>query len=221
MAELTEFASKLEGHPVEIMPWDYSYYANKLKASKYAFDEESMRPYFELNNTIAGVFGLATKLYGLKFTENPDIEVYHPDVKAFEVTDDAGKYIGVIYTDFFPRASKRPGAWMTDFKSQYITPEGENSRPHVSIVMNFTKPTGDTPSLLTPYEVETFLHEFGHALHGLLANTRYSSLSGTNVYRDFVELPSQFNENYLTEKEFLDGFARHYQTGEPIPAEAD
>lgn len=219
MAELTDFASKLEGHPVEIMPWDYSYYANKLKASKYAFDEESMRPYFELNNTIAGVFGLATKLYGLKFTENPDIEVYHPDVKAFEVTDDAGKYIGVIYTDFFPRASKRPGAWMTDFKSQYITPEGENSRPHVSIVMNFTKPTGDTPSLLTPYEVETFLHEFGHALHGLLANTRYSSLSGTNVYRDFVELPSQFNENYLTEKEFLDGFARHYQTGEPIPAE--
>lgn len=219
IAELTEFASKLEGKPVELQPWDYSYYSNKLKAEKYSFDEEAMRPYFELNNVINGVFGLATKLYGLKFTENPDIEVYHPDVKAFEVTDADGRYLGVIYTDFFPRPSKRPGAWMTGFKDQFITDGGENSRPHVSIVMNFTKPTADKPSLLTPYEVETFLHEFGHALHGLLADTRYASLSGTSVYRDFVELPSQFNENYLTEKEFLDGFARHYQTGEPIPAE--
>jgi peptidyl-dipeptidase Dcp len=168
---------------------------------------------------VDGVFGLATKLYGLQFTENPAIEVYHADVKAYDVTDENGEYIGVLYTDFFPRASKRPGAWMTGFKDQFITDEGVNSRPHVSIVMNFTKPTGDKPSLLTPYEVETFLHEFGHALHGLLANTKYSSLSGTSVYRDFVELPSQFNENYMTEKQFLDTFAKHYQTGAPVPTE--
>ncbi len=219
MAELTEFASKTEGHAVELKPWDYSYYSNKLKAAKYSFDEEALRPYFELNNTIKGVFGLATKLYGLQFTENPAIEVYHPDVKAFDVTDETGAFVGVIYTDFFPRESKRPGAWMTGFKDQYIDNDGTNSRPQVSIVMNFTKPTADKPSLLTPYEVETFLHEFGHALHGLLADTKYASMSGTAVYRDFVELPSQFNENYLTEKEFLDGFARHYETGAPIPQE--
>lgn len=219
MAELTAFASQIEGKPVTLKPWDYSYYSNKHRAAKYSFDEEALRPYFELNNTINGVFGLATKLYGLTFTENPNIEVYHPDVKAFEVKDKDGSYLGVIYTDFFPRASKRPGAWMTGFKDQFITEDGENSRPHVSIVMNFTKPTADKPSLLTPYEVETFLHEFGHSLHGLLANTKYASMSGTSVYRDFVELPSQFNENYLTEREFLDGFARHYQTGENIPEE--
>ena len=219
MTELAEFASKLEGKPVQIMPWDYSYYSNKLKAEKYSFDEEALRPYFELDNTIKGVFGLATKLYGLNFVPNEKIEVYHPDVKAFDVTGPDGEYVGVLYTDFFPRASKRPGAWMTGFKDQYVDASGSNSRPHVSIVMNFTKPSVDKPSLLTPYEVETFLHEFGHALHGLLANTKYASLSGTSVYRDFVELPSQFNENYLTEKEFLDGFARHYQTGEAIPVE--
>lgn len=219
MAELAAFASEIEGHPVTINPWDYSYYSNKLKASKYSFDEEELRPYFELNNTIKGVFALATKLYGLNFKENPDIEVYHPDVKAFDVSDADGRFIGVIYTDFFPRASKRPGAWMTGFRDQSISAEGVNTRPLVSIVMNFTKPTADKPSLLTPYEVETFLHEFGHALHGLLADTKYASMSGTGVYRDFVELPSQFNENYLTEKEFLDGFARHYKTGESIPQE--
>ncbi len=219
MAELAAFASEIEGHPVTINPWDYSYYSNKLKASKYSFDEEELRPYFELNNTIKGVFGLATKLYGLNFKENPDIEVYHPDVKAFDVSDADGRFIGVIYTDFFPRASKRPGAWMTGFRDQSISAEGVNTRPLVTIVMNFTKPTADKPSLLTPYEVETFLHEFGHALHGLLADTKYASMSGTGVYRDFVELPSQFNENYLTEKEFLDGFARHYKTGESIPQE--
>ncbi len=219
MAELAEFASELEGKPVTINPWDYSFYSNKLKAAKYSFDEEALRPYFELDSTIAGVFGLATKLYGLTFTPAEGVQVYHPDVKAFEVKDADGNYVGLIYTDFFPRASKRPGAWMTGFKDQFIDENGVNSRPHVSIVMNFTKPTADRPSLLTPYEVETFLHEFGHSLHGLLANTKYSSLSGTSVYRDFVELPSQFNENYLTEKEFLDGFAKHYQTGEPIPAE--
>jgi peptidyl-dipeptidase Dcp len=217
--ELTKFASNLEGHDIKINPWDYSYYSNKLKTAKYAFDDEELRPYFQLDSVITGVFGLATKLYGLKFTQNPDIQVYHPDVKAFDVTDENGKYVGVIYTDFFPRASKSPGAWMTNFKDQYVTADGENSRPQVTIVMNFTKPTADKPSLLTPYEVETFLHEFGHALHGLLANTKYKSLSGTSVYRDFVELPSQFNENYLTEKEFLDGFAHHYQTGEAIPEE--
>lgn len=219
MAELTDFASKLEGKPMEIKPWDYSYYSNKLKNERYSYDEEQLRPYFELDNVIDGVFGLATKLYGLKFTRNNDIEVYHPDVKAFDVTDDKGDFIGVIYTDFFPRATKRPGAWMTGFRDQSVNAEGVDERPQVSIVMNFTKPTADTPSLLTPYEVETFLHEFGHALHGLLTKCKYASLSGTAVYRDFVELPSQFNENYLTEKEFLDSFARHYKTGEKLPQE--
>ena len=219
MDELNAYATALEGKPMEIMPWDYSYYSNKLRAEKYSFDEESLRPYFELSNVVDGVFGLATRLYGLQFTANDSIEVYHPDVKAYDVTDDSGNFIGVIYTDFFPRASKSPGAWMTGFRDQCITADGVEKRPHVSIVMNFTKPTGDTPSLLTPYEVETFLHEFGHALHGLLTDVNYASLSGTSVYRDFVELPSQFNENYLTEREFLDGFARHYQTGAPIPQE--
>lgn len=219
IAELEKFASEKEGMPIELKPWDYSYYSNKHKTEKYAFDEEALRPYFELNNTIDGIFGLATRLYGLTFEFNPEIETYHPDVKAFEVKDEDGSFLGIIYTDFFPRPSKRPGAWMTGFKDQYIDDNGENVRPHVTIVMNFTKPTADQPSLLTPYEVETFLHEFGHALHGLMANTRYQSMSGTSVYRDFVELPSQFNENYLTEREFLDGFAKHYLTGEPIPAE--
>ena len=219
MSELQQFASKLEGKEMQLMPWDYSYYSTKLKNERYSFDEEALRPYFELNNTVAGVFGLATKLYGLQFTENPDIEVYHPDVKAYDVTDAGGKFVGVLYTDFFPRATKRPGAWMTNFKEQWREDDGTDSRPHVTIVMNFTKPTSTEPSLLTPYEVETFLHEFGHALHGLLADGKYKSLSGTNVYRDFVELPSQFNENYFTEKAFLDGFAKHYKTGEPIPAE--
>ncbi len=219
LAELTDFASKFEGKPMEIKPWDYSYYSNKLKNERYSYDEEQLRPYFELDNVIDGVFGLATKLYGIKFTRNNDIEVYHPDVKAFDVTDDKGDFIGVIYTDFFPRATKRPGAWMTGFRDQSVNAEGVDERPQVSIVMNFTKPTAETPSLLTPYEVETFLHEFGHALHGLLTKCNYASLSGTAVYRDFVELPSQFNENYLTEKEFLDSFARHYKTGEKLPQE--
>lgn len=219
MAELTDFASELEGRTVEIKPWDYSYYANKLKNAKYSYDEEALRPYFPLDNVIDGVFGLATKLYGLTFTPNSTIQVYHPDVKAYEVHNADGSLVGILYTDFFPRASKRPGAWMTSFREQYVDEDGVNVRPHVSIVMNFTKPTPDKPSLLTPYEVETFLHEFGHALHGLLADTNYASLSGTNVYHDFVELPSQFNENYLTEKEFLDGFARHYLTGDTIPQE--
>lgn len=215
---IEEYASQLEGRTIKLQPWDYSYYSNKLKNAKYSYNEEELRPYFELNNVIDGVFGLATKLYGLKFTKITNVDVYHPDVTAFEVTDENGQYVGLIYTDFFPRETKRPGAWMTGFKDQSNL-NGVMTRPHVSIVMNFTKPTADKPSLLTPYEVETFLHEFGHALHGLLANTRYASLSGTSVYRDFVELPSQFNENYLTQKEFLDGFAKHYVTGEPIPQE--
>lgn len=219
MAELTAFASGMEGRPVEINAWDYSYYANKLKNDRYSYDEEQLRPYFELDNVVKGVFGLATKLYGLHFTPNNSIEVYHPDVKAYDVTDDKGGFVGVLYTDFFPRDTKRPGAWMTGFTEQFVDADGIDRRPLVSIVMNFTKPTADKPSLLTPYEVETFLHEFGHALHGLLSRCNYASLSGTNVYRDFVELPSQFNENYLTEKEFLDSFAKNYITGEPIPQE--
>ena len=219
MAELTAYASEVEGKPVTLNPWDYSYYANLLKNARYSYDEEALRPYFELDNVINGVFGLATKLYGLTFTPNTTIEPYHPDVRAFDVSDADGKFIGVIYTDFFPRESKRPGAWMTEFRTQHHDADGKDVRPQVSIVMNFTKPTADRPSLLTPYEVETFLHEFGHALHGLLSQCEYSSTAGTNVYRDFVELPSQFNENYLTEPEFLKTFATHYQTGEPIPAE--
>lgn len=216
---IAKFASKKLGFNEPIQAWDYSYLSNKLRMDAYNYDEEALRPYFELNNTIEGVFGLATKLYGLTFKENHDIAVYHPDVKVFEVNDADGSTLGIIYTDFFPRDTKSPGAWMTDFKPQFIDAKGENSRPHVSIVMNFTKPTQGKPSLLTPYEVETFLHEFGHALHGLLANTHYSSLSGTNVYRDFVELPSQFNENFLTQPDYLKSFAKHYQTGETIPKE--
>ena len=217
--ELTDFASEIEGKTISIKPWDYSYYANKLKNAKYSYNEEELRPYFELNNVIDGVFGLATKLYNIHFTKAEGVQVYHTDVTAFEVTDSVGQYLGMIYTDFFPRDSKRPGAWMTGFKDQCVAEDGTNVRPHVSIVMNFTKPTDSKPSLLTFYEVETFLHEFGHALHGLLSNTKYASLSGTAVYRDFVELPSQFNENFLTQKEFLDGFAKHYETGQPIPQE--
>ncbi len=217
LIELQEFASRTEGPDFKLAPWDYSYYANKLRQQKHSFDEEELRPYFRLENVIDGVFGLATRLYGLKFEPASGVQVYHPDVKAYEVKDADGSYLGLLYIDFFPRPSKRPGAWMTDFKAQWTEADGPESRPHVSIVMNFTKPTPSKTSLLTPMEVGTFLHEFGHALHGLLSRTRYASLSGTNVRRDFVELPSQFNENFLTEKEFLDSFARHYLTSEPVP----
>ena len=218
-AELKAFASKEAGKDVEITAWNHSYWSNKLKTAKYSFDDEALRPYFPLDSVINGVFGLATRLYGLQFKPNTEVDVYHPDVKCFDVVDADGRFMGLLYTDFFPRASKRPGAWMTEFRGERHEADGSRRAPYVSIVMNFTKPTADKPSLLTPYEVETFLHEFGHALHGLLADTKYGSLSGTSVYRDFVELPSQFNENYLTEKEFLDSFAKHYQTGEPIPQE--
>jgi peptidyl-dipeptidase Dcp len=219
VAELQKFAAEKEGADFELKAWDFSYYADQLKLLKYDLNDEMLRPYFKLENVIEGVFGLATKLYGLQFTENKDIPVYHKEASAYEVTDANGEYIGVLYTDFFPRPGKRQGAWMTEFKGQWMENDTVDSRPHVTIVMNFTRPTATAPSLLTFGEVETFLHEFGHALHGLLSNVTYNSLSGTNVYRDFVELPSQFNENYLTEKEFLDGFARHYETGETIPAE--
>lgn len=219
MKELEKFASTLEGKNVKIEAWDYSYYFNKLKDSKFDLNDEILRPYFELNNVIDGVFGLATKLYGIKFIENHDAQVFNPEVQAFNVIDADGTYLGMIYTDFFPRASKRSGAWMTGFRDQYIDDKGSDVRPLVSITMNFTKPTGSKPSLLTFDEVETFLHEFGHALHGLLSKVKYASLSGTAVYRDFVELPSQFNENYLIEKEFLDSFAKHYETGEAMPQE--
>lgn len=213
-AAVQQYASD-HGANFKVQPWDWSYYAEKLKAEKYAFNEDTLRPYFELNQVIKGVFGLATKLYGLQFKPVSNIPVYNPEVKVFEVKDRDGKYLALLYTDFFPRPGKRAGAWMTEFKGQWI--DGKtNSRPHVSLVMNFTRPTASKPALLTYDEVRTFLHEFGHSLHGMLANTQYASLSGTSVYRDFVELPSQFMENYVTDKEFLDQFASHYQTGEKI-----
>ncbi|MCM1109627.1 MAG: M3 family metallopeptidase [Clostridium sp.] len=219
VAELEEFARRSEGEGFTLMPWDYSYWFNLLRRERYDFDDQKLRPYFLLDNVIDGVFSLATRLYGVTFRENPSLPKYHEDVRAYEVADSDGTILGVLYTDFFPRETKQPGAWMTEFKGQWTDSDGRDSRPVISIVMNFTKPTASEPSLLTPGEVRTFLHEFGHSLHGLLTRVRYESLSGTNVSRDFVELPSQFNENFLTEREFLNSFARHYKTGEPIPAE--
>lgn len=216
-AELQKFAKK-SGFEGEIMPWDWSYYSEKLKVDKFDLNDEMMKPYFELSNVVGGVFGLATELYGIEFKPNTNIPVYHKEVTAYEVFDEDGKFLSVFYTDFHPREGKRGGAWMNDFKSQWKE-NGVDSRPHVTIVMNFTRPTETKPALLTFSEVETFLHEFGHALHGMLANSTYSSLSGTNVYRDFVELPSQIMENWAVEKDFLDRFAVHYKTGEKIPAE--
>jgi peptidyl-dipeptidase Dcp len=216
-AAVQQYASE-HGANFTVQPWDWSYYAEKLKAEKYAFNEDTLRPYFELNQVIKGVFGLAGKLYGLQFKPIANVPVYNPEVKVFEVRDRNGKYLALLYTDFFPRPGKRAGAWMTEFKGQWMDGK-RNSRPHVSLVMNFTRPTNSKPALLTYDEVRTFLHEFGHSLHGMLANTQYASLSGTSVYRDFVELPSQFMENYVTEKAFLDQFASHYQTGEKISDE--
>lgn len=216
--EVKNLAKELEGEDFELMPWDWAYYSEKLKEKKFNLNEEELRPYFELKNVIQGVFGLATRLYGITFEENPNIPVYHPDVKAYEVHDKDGSFLAVLYTDFHPRASKRSGAWMTSYKEQWKDEKG-NSRPHVSVTMNFTKPSEDKPALLTFSEVNTFLHEFGHALHGMFANTTYQSMSGTNVYWDFVELPSQIMENFAIEKDFLNTFAKHYQTGENIPEE--
>ena len=219
MAEIEAMAQKHEGDDFTLEPWDISYYAHKLKMERYNLDAEMLRPYFKLENAIKGVFGLATRLYGITFRENTDIPVYHKDVKAYEVFDRDGAYLAVLYADFYPRKGKRSGAWMTEFQGQWIDRKGNNIRPHVSLVMNFTKPTPEKPALLTLGEVETFLHEFGHSLHGMFANTRFQSLSGTNVWWDFVELPSQFMENYAVEKDFLSTFAFHYQTGEPLPDE--
>lgn len=218
VSDVQKYASKIEGEQVDLQPWDWSYYSEKLQTAKYDLNDEMVRPYFELENVKKGVFGLATDLYGITFKKNTDIPVYNPEVEAFEVFDAKGNYIAVLYTDFHPRESKRQGAWMTEYKGQYKR-DGKDSRPHVSLVMNFTRPTETEPALLTFDEVETFLHEFGHGLHGMLANSTYETLSGTNVARDFVELPSQVMENWLTEKEYLDKFAVHYKTGEPIPTE--
>lgn len=216
VAAVEALAREWEGEDFQLMPWDWAYYAEKLKNRTYSLDEEELRPYFELSQVKKGVFGLAERLYGITFHENPEIPVFHPDVTAYEVYDRDGSFLAVLYTDFHPRAGKRSGAWMTSYKEQWKA-DGINSRPHVSVTMNFTKPSADKPALLSFSEVNTFLHEFGHALHGIFANTTFQSLSGTNVYWDFVELPSQIMENFATEKAFLHTFARHYQTGEPIP----
>ncbi|MBO5157623.1 MAG: M3 family metallopeptidase [Prevotella sp.] len=217
--EVKKLAAKMEGNDFKMEPWDSAYYSHKLQLKKYNIDAEMLRPYLELSKVIDGVFGLATRLYDITFRENKEIPVYHPDVKAYEVFDKDGEYLALFYADFHPRKGKQSGAWMTEFQGQWITRKGKNVRPHVSLVMNLTKPTADKPALLTLGEVETFLHEFGHALHGMFANTRFESLSGTNVWWDFVELPSQFMENFAVEKEFLRTFAFHYQTGEPMPEE--
>ena len=214
---VADYAASL-GFEGELMPWDWAYYTEKYKDEKYALNDELVKPYLKLENVKKGVFMLANKLYGLNFTPNEKIAVYHPDVTAYDVTDADGRFMAVLYLDFFPRASKRSGAWMTEFRGTKIE-DGKETRPLVSLVMNFTKPTETTPSLLTFDEMETFLHEFGHALHGMLGEGKYESLTGTSVYRDFVELPSQIMENWATEKEFLDLWAVHYETREPIPAE--
>ena len=214
---IRRLAQKIEGKGFKMEPWDFGFYSHKLQLAKYNIDAEMLRPFFELSKVIGGVFGLANRLYGITFKENPDIPVYHPDVKAYEVFDRDGSYLAVFYADFHPRKGKQGGAWMTEYQGQWIDRKGVNNRPHVSVVMNLTKPTEEKPALLTLGEVETFLHEFGHALHGMFANTRFESLSGTNVWWDFVELPSQFMENFAVEKDFLRTFAFHYQTGEPIP----
>ena len=213
------YNEQLHDNKEGFMPWDFSYYANKLKEERFNINSEMLRPYFELSNVKKGVFGLATKLYGITFHPNTEAPVYHPDVEVFDVLDKDGSFLALLYCDFHPRASKKSGAWMTNFKEQWTEPDGTNSRPQVSIVMNLSKATDTKPALLTLGEVETFLHEFGHALHGMFANTTYRSISGTNVYWDFVELPSQFMENYSVEPDFLNTFATHYETGEPIPQE--
>ena len=214
--KLSDFAKK-DGIK-KLQKWDSAYYSEKLKKALFDLEEEQLKPYFKLQNVIDGVFGVANKLYDLVFEEIYTVEKYHEDVKTFKVTDTSGNFIAILYADFFPRKGKRDGAWMTSFKGQWMK-DGENSRPHISIVCNFTKPTKTKPSLLTFNEVATLFHEFGHALHGMLANTTYPSLSGTNVFWDFVELPSQLLENWCYEKEALNLFAKHFETNEPIPME--
>lgn len=217
--ELQDYARQTEGADFTLMPWDYSFWYDKLKNARYSFNDEDLKPYFELNRTIDGVFGLATKLYGYKFKEVSNIDKYHQDVRVYEVYKKNGELLGILYADFFYRAGKAPGAWMTEYRAERKDDDGKKILPIISIVCNFSKPVGNEAVLLNADEVETFLHEFGHALHGLSSEAKYESLSGTNVEHDFVELFSQFNENYLTQKEYLDGFARHYKTGKKIPAD--
>ena len=217
VADIQKYAAK-NGFQGKLMPWDFSYWAEKYRDEKYAINEELLKPYFELSSVQAAIFDLANRLYGLQFTENPDIPVYHPDVHAFDVTDENGRFMAVLYIDYFPRESKRGGAWMTSFREQGFV-NGAEQRPFVSLVTNFTKPTATEPSLLTFDEVTTILHEFGHGLHGMLAEGTYPALTGTNVARDFVELPSQIMENWAYEPEYLKTFAKHYKTGEVIPQE--
>ncbi len=219
MDELREFAARVDGSDLEFKPWDYSYYYNKLRDERFNVNDEQLRTYFPLERVISGVFGLATRLYGLRFTPIDDAPVWHPEVKVWRVTDgdDHDREVGVLYADFFPRPVKQSGAWMTNIIEQHVDAAGHDIRPHVMLATNFSRPTGDKPSLLTFGEVNTFLHEFGHCLHGLLSRVRHESLSGTNVRRDFVELPSQLNENFLRHREFIDSFAARYDTGEAVP----
>lgn len=218
VAAIQKYANE-NGLKGKLMPWDFSYYSEKLKNEKYAVNDELLKPYFKLENVQQAVFALADSLYGLKFTEAKDIPGYHPDVRVYDVTDANGRHMALFYSDFYPRESKSGGAWMTEFRGQRFTKEGVEERPFISIVCNFTKPTETEPSLLTFYEVTTLLHEFGHALHGILAEGKYGTLTGTSVARDFVELPSQIMENWATEKEYLSSWAKHYETGEVIPDE--
>ena len=203
----------------DFQQWDFAYYAEKLKQERYQIDDSLLKPYLALDKAVQGMFAVAHKLYGLHFTLTDEVEKYHPEVQTYKVTDENGNYLALFYTDFFPRAGKRNGAWMTSYKEQYRDEQGKDSRPHISIVCNFTRPTDTAPSLLTFNELTTLFHEFGHALHGMLSKVTYPSLSGTNVARDFVELPSQLMENWCYEEETLRLFATHYQTGEPLPIE--
>ena len=218
VADVLAYAKKNGFEENVLQPWDFSYWSERYQEAEYSLSAEELKPYFQLESCIDAVFGLATRLYGITFEERNDIPVYHQDVKVYEVKDADGSHLSLFYADFFPRASKRGGAWMTDFRGQSVR-DGVEYRPFVTIVCNFTKPTADAPALITHDELTTFLHEFGHALHGMLAKGRYPSLTGTSVSRDFVELPSQIMENWAFEPEYLNSFAKHYQTGEPIPAE--
>ena len=217
VADVQAYA-KANGFNEKLMSWDFSYWSERLQKEQYSLNEELLKPYFQLENCIDAVYGLATRLYGITFHELDNVPVYHEEVKVYEVKDADGSHLALLYADFFPRASKRGGAWMTEFRGQSIK-DGVEYRPFINIVMNFTKPTADAPSLITHSELTTFLHEFGHALHGILAQGRYPSLTGTGVSRDFVELPSQLMENWAYEPEYLNSFAKHYQTGEAIPME--
>ena len=218
VADVYAYAKKNGFEDSQLQSWDFSYWSEKYQQAEYSLSAEELKPYFQLESCIDAVLGLATRLYGITFKELDNVPVYHPDVKVYEVNDADGSHLALFYADFFPRASKRGGAWMTEFRGQSIR-NGVEYRPFISTVMNFTKPTADAPALITHDELTTFLHEFGHALHGIFAQGRYGSLTGTNVSRDFVELPSQIMENWAFEPEYLNSFAKHYQTGEPIPAE--